>query len=91
MAKILGYILALLGLVGIALSNKIASLSFIAALGTKAKVYPVVGSIILIIIGLVLVTTKSSEFSNVQQSKEEVPIYEGEGKNRKIVGYKKAK
>jgi hypothetical protein len=86
--KIVGYIIALLGLAGIAFSKKIASLSLLASFGTKAYVYTLIGSVVLILIGIAFTLTKSSE--KVAQATEEVPIYQGEGKERKIVAYKKA-
>ena len=89
MAKIIGYILSVLGLVGIAFSNKIAALPMLADLGKKALIYPIMASAVLIVIGIVFLMEKSSEFNNVKHASEEVPIYEGEGKKRRIVGYKK--
>ncbi|MBM3247349.1 hypothetical protein FJZ17_02300 [Candidatus Pacearchaeota archaeon] len=88
MAKILGYIISLVGLLVILSSSKIATLSFLSSM-PKAMIYTVVAGVALIVIGLLLVSERSSS-SKVKQASEEVPIYEGEGKKRKIVGYKKA-
>jgi len=87
--KIAGYILSILGLVIIALSNFIAKLSFLSFLGEKKMVYIIVGAIALLAVGIVLVMADSKSSSKIKQASEEVPIYEGEGKKRKIVGYKK--
>lgn len=86
MANILGYILSIIGLAGIALSGQITKM--LSFLGAKASIYTIIGSVILIIVGITLVMSESKP--KIQQSQEEVPIYEGEGKKRKIVGYKKA-
>jgi predicted membrane channel-forming protein YqfA (hemolysin III family) len=83
MAKIIGYILAILGLAIIALSSKIQTLAPI-----KLS-YIILAGIALIVGGIAFLLDFSSSSSKVKQALEEVPIYEGEGKNRKIVGYKK--
>ena len=86
--KVIGYVLSLLGLGAIALSNQISKLSFLAS-NTKAMAIPIVGGIVLITLGIVLIMGEGSS-SKIKQAEEEVPIYEGEGKKRKIVGYKKS-
>lgn len=88
--KLVGYILSGVGLALIILSNMVAKLSFMAKLGTKAVLYPVVGAIALIAIGIVLIVSEGSSSSKVKHAAQEVPIYEGTGKNRKIVGYHRA-
>lgn len=88
--KVVGYILSIAGLGVIGLSNKIAQLSFLANLGSKGLVYTAVAGVALVAVGIVLVMGDSSSSSKVKQVAEEVPIYEGEGKNRRIVGYKKS-
>jgi len=87
--KILGYIISVIGLVVIALSKQIAvMLSF---LGAKAFVITAMAGVVFIILGVALVLMQGSSSSGtIKQAAEEVPIYEGTGKNRKIVGYQKA-
>lgn len=87
--KIIGYALSVVGLGVVALSAKIASLSFIASLGQKALVYTILGGIVLIAGGIAIALTDSSS-NKVPHASEEVPIYQGEGRHKKIVGYKKA-
>jgi len=86
MSKILGYIIALIGLVVLVLSFITSNIPLISAI---PKMYIMFAGIILIIVGIALSMGKSS--SRVKQSEEEVPIYEGAGKNRKIVGYRRAR
>jgi formate hydrogenlyase subunit 4 len=87
--KIAGYVLSIAGLAVIALSNKITELIF--KTNTKGLAYTALAGVVLIVIGIVLVMADSpSSSSKVKQAAEEVPIYEGEGKKRRIVGYKKA-
>jgi uncharacterized membrane protein len=90
--KIIGYILALAGLVVIALSKLILNLSFISKLGAKSNLYINIAGGILVILGIVLIMMdpSSNSSSKIKHASEEVPIYEGEGKKRKIVGYRKA-
>ncbi len=87
--KLAGYVLSGVGLALIVLSSTISKLSFMSKFGTKAVLYPVVGAIILIVVGIVLVVSEDSS-SKIKYAQPEVPIYEGTGKKRKIVGYQKA-
>ena len=87
LTKILGGISALLG-VGAILASKGKlhdSLPIIQSLSTN-NILIIGGALVLLGIGLLMVGT-----SGVKQEKEEVPIYEGQGKKRKIVGYQRAK
>lgn len=86
MAKILGYIVAIIGLVILALSFISVNIPVISSIN---KMYIMFAGIIVIIVGIALSLGKSS--SKVSQASEEVPIYEGEGKKKKIVGYKRGK
>jgi len=88
--KIAGYILAALGLIVVALNKYIVSfLPFLSKLGNKGTMYAIVGGVALIVVGIVLVTGGKSSKKGVTQISEEVPIYAGRGKERKIVGYQK--
>jgi uncharacterized membrane protein len=88
--KIIGYILSVIGLAGIAFSNKFSQM--LSFLGDKSLIYTIIASIVLIIVGIALVLSEGSfSSSRVKQAEAEVPIYEGEGKKRKIVGYQRAK
>ena len=93
MKAIIGYILSGLGIVTLALSQEkiksSLSLTFLNAL--SSTVILAIGGI-LVVAGLVvlIMSNNSSKSSPIQQAKEEVPIYEGEGKHRKIVGYRKS-
>jgi hypothetical protein len=86
--KLIGYGLSIAGLVVVAFSSKISQLPFLAS-NTKALLYVTMGGIALIAIGIALALTGPSS-SKIKQAAEEVPIYEGTGKHRKIVGYQKA-
>jgi len=86
--KLVGYILAIAGLGIITLSNTINKIPFIASMA-KGSIYVIVAGIALIVAGLALALTNSTG-SKVKHAAPEVPIYEGQGKNRRIVGYQKA-
>ena len=90
--KIVGYILSGLGLAAILLSSFLTKVAFITKLfGAKAALYTIVGAVALIAVGVVLIMSESSgSTSKVKHAAAEVPIYEGQGKNRRIVGYQKA-
>jgi len=85
--KLIGYIVSASGLLVIVLSFFRNSFAFLPASISKNDL--IVAGIILIIIGVVLSFNKSKSSSKIKQASEEVPIYEGEGKHRKIVAYKK--
>lgn len=87
MAKIVGYILSLIGLIIIIFSNKISGLNFLAQLGSKAIAYSVIIGIAFVAAGVVFLMGNN----NSSKQAEQVPIYEGEGKKRVIVGYQKLK
>lgn len=86
--KILGYIIAAAGLGVLAFSGQIAKLSFLAS-NPKAMLYSSMAGVVLVAVGIALALSSSSS-SKIKQAAEEVPIYEGEGKKRKIIGYQKA-
>ena len=90
MKKVVGYLLIVIGFLFVAmgLSSSAAVLSnFFPSFGIPSFVTNILG-LIMIIVGLYLTLTDDNSVKVVQVS-EEVPIYEGEGKERKIVGYKK--
>lgn len=88
--KIVGYGLAILGL-GVIAVNKIIfnALPFLSKLGNKGLMYVIVAGVALVAVGAVLAGGSSSSHT-IKQAGEEVPIYAGVGKNRKIVGYQRA-
>lgn len=87
--KTIGYILSVAGLGVVAFSSKIANI--VMSTNSKGLAYTALAGVVLIAVGIVLVMADSSSSSSkVKQASEEVPIYEGEGKKRRIVGYKKA-
>jgi len=87
LTKILGGISAILG-AGVILASTgplHLSLPVIKSLSTN-NLLIIGGALILLGIGLLLVKD-----GGIKQEGEEVPIYEGVGKKRKIVGYQRAK
>ena len=86
--NIIGYSISALGLIIIALSNQIAKLPLISTM-SKAMIYITVLGVALVAVGLVLAIGKGSSKSKVKHASEEVPIYQGEGKNKRIIGYKR--
>lgn len=89
MAKGFGYASAIIGIVIIVLSKQIAALSFLSKIA-KINIYTTVLGVALVLVGVIFMMDKSSSYS-VKHASEEVPIYEGEGKKKRIVGYKRAK
>jgi hypothetical protein len=87
MNKVIGYVVSIVGLVVMALGFGIIPLN-IGFLDGVAANYIAGAGIILIVAGVVLSLTDKSS-GKAKQAKAQVPIYEGTGKNRKIVGYQK--
>lgn len=78
MGKLIGYIIALGGLILIVLS--FLKLSFLAFVNQKTIL---IAGVILVLVGVVLTLGKK------EKQLEEVPIYRGEGKKRTVVGYRR--
>jgi len=87
MKKMVGYVVSIVGLVVMSLGFNIINFKITLLEGVSANIIAGAG-IGLIIIGVVL-SLKGSGGRRSKQAKEEVPIYEGVGKKRKIVGYRK--
>ena len=87
MKKEIGYIVSVAGLVVMALSFGLFKLDW-AILDTIPPGIITAAGVIAIIVGVVISLTDKG-IKRGKQVHEEVPIYEGTGKNRKIVGYQR--
>lgn len=89
MKRYIGFLLIIVGFLFVAMginsSNQFLS-NFLPDLGISPMINNILG-IVFIVLGLYL--SLSSSKSDVKHSSSEVPIYEGEGKKRKIIAYKK--
>jgi hypothetical protein len=86
MKQLYGYLLAGIGLIGLFLSSNAGQkiIPITATIDKKILLYP---SLALVALGIViLIVTARGE--RPKQAQKEVPIYKGEGRHRKIVGYK---
>ena len=90
MKKLVGYIVS-----GVGLLVMVAGISNyklgISVLDTIGETYIIGAGVVLVVAGVVLSMTGKGGSSKVEHDKAEVPIYEGVGKNRKIVGYQRGK
>ena len=90
MKKLFGYLLAMIGFIGMFLSSA-AGQKMVPFTSKFPKLYILVPSLILVGLGIIiLIATGRSggRWGKAKQSYKEVPIYKGEGKKRRIVGYK---
>jgi len=87
MKKMVGYVVSVAGLVVMALGFGMFKVSWKILETIKPDYITGIG-IAGIIVGVVIALTDKDTKKN-RQAKEEVPIYEGVGKKRKIVGYRK--
>ena len=89
MKKVIGYLLIIAGFLFLALSvsnaNKVIS-SIVSVPSIPASITNILG-VALLVTGVYFTWTSAK--SGVKHAAEEVPIYEGEGKKRRIVGYRK--
>lgn len=87
--KTFGYILGVVGLIIMFLSYvRDSFLGFLPDSIDKSDVF--ITGLLAVIVGVVLLYNKKANKNyKIKQVKEEVPIYEGEGKHRKIIAYKK--
>jgi hypothetical protein len=88
MNSIIGYILSAIGLGVVLTSEKIVL--FLAKYFQIKLAIIIAAGIALILLGIIILMNPSNNKGKISQASEEVPIYEGEGKHRKIVGYRKA-
>ena len=86
MNKVIGYVVAIVGIVVMALGFDLLGFN-VAFLEGVASTYIAGVGIVIIIVGVVLAMKGSG--GRVKRAAEEIPIYEGTGKKRKIVGYRK--
>ena len=87
---VIGYVLSGIGLAIIVLSNQIFNLLSKLIPSLKLPIVIVLG-VAFVLVGIIFLMEKNSSSSgNVKHVSEEVPIYSGEGKNKRIVGYKRA-
>jgi len=97
MKKLYGYLFAGLGLFGLAL-NSVAGRKIFPFLENvnsnvlliPAAIFFVIGMVIMIVTGKKTGSKSGGKGGKdkIEQVHSEVPIYQGEGKDRKIVGYK---
>jgi sulfite exporter TauE/SafE len=91
MNKVVGYVFAVVGLVVMVIGYGIINLNVKFLEGVKSS-YVTIFSLILIAVGVAIVMMDNGlgkKNKKEKQSEDEVPIYQGSGKNRKIVGYRR--
>ncbi len=81
--KVIGYVVAVVGLVVVALGS-----GFFGEVGFFGvdSLYVSIGGVVLVVVGAVF-SLKGG--GRVKKQSEEIPIYEGTGKKRRIVGYRR--
>ena len=89
MEKVVGYGVAVVGIVGMALGFNIIPLQIDFLEGVASNIISGVG-IVIVVAGVILAMKGTGgKRRKVSKGEDEVPIYEGTGKNRKVVGYRK--
>ena len=87
MKKIFGYVLAGIGLIGLGLNSKVGKEMVPLVSGIEGD-YLLIGSLAFLVVGIVIMIVTGKGNKKIKQVDKEVPIYYGEGKKRKIVGYR---
>jgi len=84
MKKLIGYLLALIGLIGLALNSAIVrERKLVPLIENIPKEYLLIPSLVLIVLGVVVLIV-SGKGGKARQAAKEVPIYRG----KKIIGYR---
>ena len=88
MKKVIGYVVSVAGIVVMALGFGMIDfgLGFLESLDSN---YVVVVGIVAIVLGIVMSLRIEGRKGKIKGGEDEVPIYEGVGKKRRIVGYRK--
>lgn len=89
MNKVIGYVISIVGIVVMALSFGLFKVN-LPLLETLKPMYLTILGVVLIGSGVAIALIFDKKSKKHHQADEEVPIYEGTGKNRKIVGYRRA-
>ena len=89
MKKVIGYIVSLLGVGVLALGVGVLGDFALLGLDSINNYYLIIGGVMLVGVGLFLVRF-SGEGGGVKKGAE-IPIYEGSGKKRRIVGYQRVR
>jgi uncharacterized membrane protein len=71
----------------LALNSKIVRDNFTIVEKTKPE-YILIPAVVLIVFGVIIMIMNSKSGNKIKHLTEEVPIYQGEGKKRRIVGYR---
>ncbi len=84
MRKELGYFISILGIIIIALGFKTINFGWTVLNSINSNYTSEVGGLF-VLIGIIILL--KSEKSNLKDNGKELPIFEGTGKKRKIIGY----
>jgi hypothetical protein len=87
MKAVIGYVLAGVGILGLAINSTIGRemVGVLDGVGSGAILLP---ALVLLVAGLVIMILNGKKGGRIRQITGEVPIYQGEGKKRRIVGYR---
>ena len=89
MKKVIGYAISIIGIGFMAIGFEMIPLG-LEVLNGVAKNYIAWAGAFLVALGVVLsLMDKSSKGSSSKSGEDEVPIYEGVGKKRRVVGYRR--
>ena len=86
MNKVIGYVVSVVGLVLMVVGFGIFKVSALAGVNPN---YISIAGIVLVIVGVILSLQGSGGRRRVSSDEDEVPIYKGTGKKRRVVGYRK--
>lgn len=88
MKAVFGYLFAGLGIAGLAVNSTLGReiVGFLDGVGSE---YILIPSAVFVVLGVVVMIVNSKKGSGkIRHVTSEVPIYEGTGKKRRIVGYR---
>jgi len=87
MKKVIGYVISIFGILIMAVGLEIVSLDW-EILNLVSSGYVVGLGVVLIVVGVFISLSREVKGGKVKGGENEVPIFEGVGKSRRIVGYR---
>jgi len=87
--KVIGYVVSVLGIVVMAVGFGVIPLKLVFLEGVAGN-YIAGAGVVLVVVGVLMSLERGSiGKKNAKGGEDEIPIYEGVGKKRKVVGYRK--
>ncbi len=89
MKKVIGYVVSVAGLAIMTVGFGVVNVGWKILKTVKPNYIAGVGIVTIVVGVFISLQSKNGKQRKIDKGEKEVPIYEGVGKNRKVVGYRK--